>query len=242
LSKLQKDYLIEKMKNLRKTKHATPFLQPVDPVALNIPSYPEIVKQPMDVGTIDAKLKSNQYGSAQELVDDFNLIISNTRTFNGDQHFITQQGMTMKAYFDKFIELLPHPDEPQIRRSGTDRPARAIKPPANREIPYAKPRRKAHQLELKFCEHVLDELRSPKYSTMNHVFLYPVDPVALNIPHYRQVVKNPMDLSSMAQKLKQGQYEKAGEFRKDFELMIDNCLLFNPPGNAVRDIGIAFKR
>lgn len=70
----------------------------------------------------------------------------------------------------------------------------------------------------------------------------PVDPVALNIPNYFQVIKKPMDLSTMTQKLKQGEYAKASEFKADFELMINNCLSFNPVGNPVRDLGIELRR
>ena len=132
---------------------------------------------------------------------------------------------------------------PQIRRQSTmNRPARVIKPPQNREIPYAKPKRKEHQLELRFCDHVLDEIRSQKYHQWNSVFMHPVDPVALNIPHYRQVIKTPMDLSTMQAKLKSGQYGTAGEFKKDFDLIVKNCLTFNPVGNPVRDLGIQFQR
>lgn len=292
----QMKFLSEKMKNLKKTKNSVAFLNPVDHVALNIPTYPDIVKHPMDLNTMESKLKSNKYNNVQEFADDFDLIISNTRKFNGDNHLITQAGFSMEAYFRKMMETVPsathaapskvqakkaspkppppsarresrsanhapgmtyqtsgagaadafalQPDgTPQIRRDSTiNRPARTIKPPPARELAYAKPKRKEHQLELKFCEHILEELRSPKYGQVNHVFLAPVDPVALNIPHYRQIVKSPMDLSTMAQKLKQGQYGKANEFKKDFELMIQNCLAFNPAGNVVRDLGVQFKR
>lgn len=291
-------YLQEKTKNLKKTKNSSMFLYPVDFVTLKIPQYPEIIKQPMDLTTMETKLKSGQYASVQEYADDFYLILNNTRQFNGDAHPVTIAGTNMEAYFRKMMESVPSADQaalpkappkkaspkpanhaqrresrsatqvapqtvapavnsangageafalqpdgtPQIRRDSTiNRPARAIKPPA-RELTYSKPKRKEHQLELKFCEHVLNEIRSPKYGEMNHVFLTPVDPVAMNIPHYRQVVKHPMDLSTMAQKLKQGQYGKATEFKKDFDLMISNCLAFNPVGNAVRNLGLRFQR
>ncbi|EME49477.1 hypothetical protein DOTSEDRAFT_68295 [Dothistroma septosporum NZE10] len=296
MTQSQMKFLLEKMKNLKKTKNSVAFLHPVDHVALNIPTYPDIIKEPMDLNTMESKLKSNQYNNVQQFADDFDLIISNTRKFNGDTHLITQAGFSMEAYFRKMMETVPSATQaslpkpqvkkaspkppapaarresrsanqapgvapqatgaggadsfalqpngtPQIRRDSTiNRPARTIKPPPARELAYAKPKRKEHQLELKFCEHILDELRSPKFGQVNHVFLTPVDPVALNIPHYRQIVKNPMDLSTMAQKLKQGQYGKANEFKKDFELMIQNCLAFNPAGNVVRDLGIQFKR
>lgn len=288
----QKSYLLEKLKNTKKTKHATFFLNPVDPVALKIPTYPDVIKNPMDLGTVETKLKADQYSSVQAFADDLQLIVDNAAKFNGPQHVVTHAGNNMLAYTNNFMKKVPGPTAsgqqkvakkfspaptkptaprretrpappppvkerssaseafalqpdgmPQIRRdSQTSRPARAIKPPANREVTYPKPKRREHLLELKFCEHVLDEIRGPRYAQLNHVFLMPVDPVALNIPHYRQVIKHPMDLGTMTQKLKQGQYGKASEFKKDFDLMVDNCLSFNPPGNPVRDLGIQLRR
>ncbi len=37
------------MRKLMRRKSAWPFLEPVDPVALNIPDYPDVVKHPMDL-------------------------------------------------------------------------------------------------------------------------------------------------------------------------------------------------
>ena len=292
MTSLQKTVLMEKMKNLKKTKNSISFLKPVDPVALNIPSYPEIVKNPMDLGTMDVKLRDGQYGSVQDFANDFDLIIGNVRRFNGDAHPVTQAGMAMEAYFRRVMENVPSADmpapakvekkrspsisrekpprresraaaaavpaagspterpfalqsdgTPEIRRQSSNvRPARAIKPPQNREIPYAKPKRREHQLELRFCEHILDEIRGQKYAQWNHVFQVPVDPVALNIPHYRQVIKQPMDLSTIAQKMRNGQYGTAIEFKKDFDLMMRNCLTFNPAPHPVRDLGVQLAR
>lgn len=286
MTQLQKNFLQEKMKNLKKTKNSAAFLNPVDHVALNIPSYPEIIKNPMDLNSMEQKLKTGKYNTVQEFADDFNLILYNTRTFNGPAHAVTQAGSAMDAYFRKMMESVPSaslaaPQKvqapkkaspkpappprrearavvppagaapfalqsdgvPQIRRDSTaNRPARAIKPPPAKELTYAKPKRKEHQLELKFCDYALKEIRSARYAHCNSVFLAPVDPVALNIPHYRQVVKHPMDLGTMTQKLKQGQYAKASEVKRDFDLMIQNCLAFNPTGNVVRDMGISLQR
>lgn len=295
MTSYQKAALSERVKNLKKTKHSFNFLRPVDPVALNIPSYPDIVKQPMDLGTIEKKLRNDEYGSVRDLIEDFELVVNNCRRFNGDQHPVTQAAFNMKAYFDRVVASVPSADEqqpakiqkrgspaiahdtkrrearapppaaapavqapslsqqpsfalqsdgtPQIRRASSNaRPARAIKPPQNREIPYAKPKRKEHLLELKFSEYVLNQIRSAKYASHNNVFQNPVDPVALNIPNYHQVIKQPMDLSTMAQKMNSGQYGTAAEFKKDFELMIRNCLTFNPVGNPVRDMAVALER
>jgi bromodomain-containing factor 1 len=43
--------------NFASTKRGFPFNKPVDPVALNIPTYFDAIKQPMDLGTVEASIK-----------------------------------------------------------------------------------------------------------------------------------------------------------------------------------------
>lgn len=44
---------------------------------------------------------------------------------------------------------------------------------------------------------------------------------------YLDVVKHPMDLSTMRQKAQTHQYRDVDQFASDFELMIENCLVYN---------------
>lgn len=46
--------------DLRKHADAAPFNQPVDPIALNIPDYFKIIKNPMDLGTIMVKIRKRE--------------------------------------------------------------------------------------------------------------------------------------------------------------------------------------
>lgn len=46
---------------MKRHKSAAPFLYPVDPVALNIPDYFDIIKVPMDLSTIEQNFKNNYY-------------------------------------------------------------------------------------------------------------------------------------------------------------------------------------
>ncbi|ORZ15810.1 hypothetical protein BCR42DRAFT_415941 [Absidia repens] len=64
-------------------------------------------------------------------------------------------------------------------------------------------------------------------------FLVPVDPIALQIPHYSTIVPNPMDLGTMTKKLKSGAYKTTKDFEVDFRLIVTNCILFNGPDHVV---------
>jgi E1A/CREB-binding protein len=58
-------------------------------------------------------------------------------------------------------------------------------------------------------------------------FQQPVDPFLLAIPDYYEIIKNPMDLSTIKQKLERGDYKDPWEFCDDCWLMFDNAWLYN---------------
>lgn len=57
---------------------------PVDPVKDQCPNYLNIVKEPMDFGTMKKKLKANQYDSIDSFYNDIALICKNAKLFNGE--------------------------------------------------------------------------------------------------------------------------------------------------------------
>lgn len=69
---------------------------------------------------------------------------------------------------------------------------------------------------------ILDQLVS---KDVKEIFLEPVD--VNEVPDYANVIKNPMDLGTMRQKLRDGMYETIDDLESDFSLMIRNCLLYN---------------
>ena len=109
------------MRTLKKLKDAAPFLRPVDPIALNIPHYPSIVRHPMDLSTVERKLNSSnpqrpdpnphnpRYFKADEFVADVRLMVQNAITFNGPDHGVSQMGKNMESIFDKQLKHLPSP-------------------------------------------------------------------------------------------------------------------------------------
>ena len=58
-------------------------------------------------------------------------------------------------------------------------------------------------------------------------FRQPVDPILLNIPDYFDIIKTPMDLSTIARKLDDGDYEDPWQYVNDVYLMFDNARLYN---------------
>lgn len=144
---------------------------------------------------------------------------------------------TEKSKDSQIYALLPS-GLPNIRRDSTkndgDRPKRPIHPPKNKDIGFQpKTSKNKRKPELRFCEEVLKDVMSNKNWANNQWFLEPVDPVALNIPTYHSVVKQPMDLGTMKQKLQGGEYESARDFKADFSLIVKNCIKFNGEDHAV---------
>uniref|UniRef100_A0A674BE05 histone acetyltransferase n=1 Tax=Salmo trutta TaxID=8032 RepID=A0A674BE05_SALTR len=58
-------------------------------------------------------------------------------------------------------------------------------------------------------------------------FRQPVDPQLLGIPDYFDIVKNPIDLSTIKRKLDTGQYQEPWQYVDDIWLMFNNAWLYN---------------
>lgn len=295
LAKHQLKFALASIKAVKRLKDAGPFLAPVDIVKLNIPTYFDFVKNPMDLATMESKITGNVYKSATEFVSDMDLIVSNCELFNGKDSEISQMARNIRTSFAKHVRNLPPYDQPTqtvskskrkpvpkpsrpapttskppasrtaapkptaavaalpadsksfqapgvptIRRDSavdSGRPKREIHPPRSKDIPYDKPRRKKYDAELKFCGVVLRDLLSKKHEAYSYPFLDPVDPVALNCPNYFDIIKHPMDLSTIQKKYSGNEYDSADEFEADIRLMFNNCYKFNPEGAPVNLMG-----
>ncbi|KAL5208567.1 hypothetical protein ABZP36_033002 [Zizania latifolia] len=89
------------------------------------------------------------------------------------------------------------------------------------------------------CDAILKKLMTQKYS---HIFNAPVDAVKLNIPDYFQIIKNPMDLGTIRNKLDSGSYTSPPDFAADVRLTFTNAMTYNPRGHAVHDMAIQLSK
>ncbi|KAI8911563.1 Bromodomain-containing protein [Gorgonomyces haynaldii] len=248
LLKEQFKFMAQLIRNMKKKKDAVIFLKPVDPVALNIPTYFQVIKHPMDISTIEKKLGANQYESISDMKADFDLMFQNCYTFNGTVSAVSVMAKNCEIYFIKEMEKLPMSlklNSEKKKKSINQAfdlypPPKRTARPGSREFAGLRSKKslsRDQQLELKFCSVVMKELVKKSHAPYNLPFLQPVDPIALGIPTYFDVIKNPMDLSTMRKKLDLWEYETADEFEADMRLMINNCFTFNPQGTDVYNLG-----
>jgi hypothetical protein len=60
------------------------FRAPVDWKTMGLIDYPQIVKNPMDLGTIKANLESGKYKTKEEVAADIRLVWTNCMLYNHD--------------------------------------------------------------------------------------------------------------------------------------------------------------
>ncbi|KAJ2156501.1 hypothetical protein GGF46_005146 [Coemansia sp. RSA 552] len=195
---------------------ALEFMVPVDPVRQNVPTYLDIVKTPMDLGTVRKKLDRVEYASKEAFYADVELVFTNCFLFNPPNTFVHSQGQALQRIFESTWEhYVP------LAEGG------------ERKIP---PDVLMGEREMERAKGIVNKLRRDDTAWP---FLTPVDPVALGVPTYFDIVKNPMDLSTVLKKLAKKAYPYAADFVADLQLIVDDCFLFNFPDTPVHECGKA---
>ena len=74
------------------------------------------------------------------------------------------------------------------------------------------------------------------------LFHKPVDPEELNIPDYFNIIKNPMDFSTIKKKLANCTYTNLKEFCNDMGLVFENCYTYNGRKTMIGDMCTRVKK
>ena len=91
---------------LWRTNSAQIFHNPVDPDRLGIPDYFEVVKDPIDFGTIKQRLNYSQYMGMQEVIEDIQRCFDNCILYNGEDSTAGLRCLTVNAEFRKLYSQL----------------------------------------------------------------------------------------------------------------------------------------
>ncbi|CAG7888984.1 unnamed protein product [Brassica rapa] len=91
------------VKKIMKMEAADPFNVPVDPEALGIPDYFDIIKTPMDFGTVCSNLeKGNVYMNSEDVYKDVQYIWNNCSKYNKKGDYIVDLMKRVKKNFMKY--------------------------------------------------------------------------------------------------------------------------------------------
>ncbi|XP_062049422.1 bromodomain testis-specific protein isoform X3 [Lepus europaeus] len=102
--------ILKEMLAKKHLSYAWPFYNPVDVNALGLHNYYDIVKNPMDLGTIKGKMDSHQYKDACEFASDVRLMFMNCYKYNPPDHEVVTMARTLQDVFEMHFARIP--DEP----------------------------------------------------------------------------------------------------------------------------------
>jgi len=94
------------MEFLWRAPNAKLFHHPVDPEMYGIVDYFDVVKHPMDFGTIKNKLETHQYDNAKQFFKDVQLVFDNCLKYNGkDSHIGKKCSVVQSSYKSIYKKL-----------------------------------------------------------------------------------------------------------------------------------------
>uniref|UniRef100_A0AC34RSG6 Bromodomain-containing protein n=1 Tax=Panagrolaimus sp. JU765 TaxID=591449 RepID=A0AC34RSG6_9BILA len=282
------EFLYTVIKSLKKHNHAWPFEKPVDAVKLILNDYFDVVKRPMDLGTVEQRIKNKYYVCFNECLQDIKQVWENCYAYNSPTEDVSYMCKNVENAFNEKIRKLPseeyevtpswikskkkkssgrHPPPKVSREASTFSSAselattsdelRSLKRKGEpiRELPEKKinPNIKnkpaadfsnlppkwegKYNARMNACLKIVHDFLSKKSAKFASHFAEPVDVEGLQLADYYDIVKNPMDLTTIKRKFEAKQYRNAEEFRDDMMLICSNCYLYNPEGSVVHICG-----
>lgn len=116
------------LKQIQNKPEAAPFAEPVDWQYYGLTDYPEIIKTPMDLGTIQEKIESGR-STVDEFVNDVRLVWKNAMKYNRPDSEIYQTAEKLNKFTEKKLSKVRSGPEPGDSSPGGDDEPRRKKIP-----------------------------------------------------------------------------------------------------------------
>lgn len=81
---------------------AWPFQRPVDPE--EVPDYREVVKEPMDLMTLESLVDANKYPTLESFVADARKIFTNCKNYNGEGTRYWRCAVSLEKFFNEKVK------------------------------------------------------------------------------------------------------------------------------------------
>ncbi|XP_055708043.1 protein polybromo-1 isoform X1 [Phlebotomus papatasi] len=182
------------------------------------PDYYEVIQHPIDMNTIEMNIKADRYGTLDDVVGDYRLMFSNCRKYNEEGSQIFEDANILeRALNEKLKEFSGIPDRrltPKIIKSGG---RKVITPLDNK---------------LKLFYDTIREFRESKANRLLSAVFMKL-PSKSDYPDYYDIIKNPIDMEKIANKMKHQIYDNVDEMGSDFMLMFENACKYNEPDSQI---------
>jgi bromodomain-containing factor 1 len=105
---------------------ASPFLYPVEEIVRALPDYTTVVKNPIDLNHIKARINEGEYDDAQQLNSDFRMMCQNAMKFNPPSHDVHIAAQRFLKLWEEKWKALPPKEAPPRARSYSDDPVEDV--------------------------------------------------------------------------------------------------------------------
>merc|ERR1712203_64558 len=112
--------IIKEMFSKKHSAYAWPFYKPVDTEQLDLHDYKQVIKKPMDLGTVRTKMEGREYRVPTEFASDMRLIFTNCYKYNPPDHDIVAMARKLQDVFEMKYAKIPDDAPPGGKMGDSD--------------------------------------------------------------------------------------------------------------------------